>query len=199
MLNTLICCVTLCFTAPTQEPSPLQCPVAPDPVVSGGKLIDYAGIRFAFCCDGCVPAFTKEPDKFVKQAVKDKRTVGASLFDPVSGLRIDAKKAKGGFADSNGIRFFFATEANRAQFEASPLTFSKLPEKEALYCPVMKHGIKAYSAAGAYADYGNVRYYMCCPDCLAAFKADPAKHAKSAEKVIATPKATQAPREIIGA
>lgn len=40
-----------------------------------------------------------------------------------------------------------------------------------------------------YADYKGRRYFFCCAGCPAAFKADPAKFAKSAS--IPTPKATK--------
>ena len=57
-------------------------------------------------------------------------------------------------------------------------------------CAVMssnKVNIAKATAAKNYADYKGKRYFFCCEGCPAAFKANPAKFAKSAS--IPTPKA----------
>ena len=56
-------------------------------------------------------------------------------------------------------------------------------------CAVMSTNevnIAKATAKKAYADYKGRRYFFCCGDCPGAFKADPAKFAKSAS--IPTPK-----------
>ena len=63
------------------------------------------------------------------------------------------------------------------------------PPKE-IPCAVMpgnKVNIAKATAAHKYADYKGRRYFFCCEGCPQAFKAAPAKYAKSAS--IPTPKA----------
>ena len=57
-------------------------------------------------------------------------------------------------------------------------------------CAVMstnKVNIADATKKKSYTDYKGRRYFFCCGDCPSAFKANPAKYAKSAS--IATPKA----------
>jgi YHS domain-containing protein len=64
----------------------------------------------------------------------------------------------------------------------------KIPKTIA--CAVMssnKVNIAEATAKKSYADYKGHRYFFCCAGCPAAFKANPAKYAKSAS--IPTPKA----------
>jgi YHS domain-containing protein len=191
MFTTLLALTTL---AGQVQASPIQCPVASEPIVESVAKMDYAGVRFGFCCAGCVGGFADQAEKLIAKAAEEKRPIGVSLFDPVAGTRIESAKAKGGFADYKGTRFYFATEANRTAFEAKPAQFGELPKKEALYCAVMKHGIASYAAAGSYTDFNGVRYYMCCPDCQAKFVADPGAFAKNADGKTTAPKAQKAPK-----
>jgi len=59
-------------------------------------------------------------------------------------------------------------------------------------CAVMSSNsvdIAKATKAHMYADYKGRRYFFCCEGCPAAFKANPAKYAKS--KSIPTPKSTK--------
>lgn len=51
-----------------------KCPVMPSHSISIAKatkdklFADYKGRRYFFCCAGCVPAFKKNPEKYIKGA-----------------------------------------------------------------------------------------------------------------------------------
>ncbi|SRR5581483_846208 len=167
--------------------SALQCPVMGGAANLKGVLTDYKGVRYAYCCGGCDATFSANPEKVLK-AVKNK-TVGFSLFDPVSKKRIEMKDAQGGFADFNNTRFYFATAEEKAAFAKDAKTFAAIPDKECLVCPVSHKEIKSYDAAAGYADYNGVRYYFCCPNCPSAFASDPAKYANSVQDRVSAPKA----------
>src|SRR6266545_7712952 len=84
------------------------CPVrgaAIDSITKETEFSDYKGVRYYFCCEGCKPQFDKDQAKYLK-ASKGK-TVGASLFDPITTKRIDPDKAAS-HSDYNGVRYFFA-------------------------------------------------------------------------------------------
>ncbi len=176
----------------------VQCAVQPDPINPKMGMFDYAGVRYGTCCAGCVPAFTKEPAKFIKAAAEANRTIGVALFDPTTGVRVDAKKATGGFSDYKGTRYFFGAAASKTTFDANPSQFGTIPVKEALYCPVMGHGVADYASAGAVADFDGVRYYLCCTDCLGNFKASPGQYAAKASSKAVAPKLVKAPKEKSG-
>ncbi len=178
--------------------SDVQCAVQPDPVNPKMGMYDYAGVRYGTCCAGCVAPFTKDPVKFIKAAAEANRTIGIALFDPMTGARIDAKKAPGGYSDFKGTRYFFATAASKTTFDTTPAKFAVTTAKEALYCPVMGHAVENYASAGAIADFDGVRYYLCCTDCLGTFKASPGQYAAKASAKAAPAKLVNAPKEKAG-
>lgn len=193
MINTILAFSALTLSA-TQGPIPLSCAVAAEPAVASAGNYDFAGSRYGFCCPGCPSSFATNPHSAIVEAIKGGRTIGESLYDPVSGVLFTKDVKKVASIDFKSTRFWFSSEGNKAKFEANPTIYGVAPEKEAMYCSVMGHGLKGYATAGAYADHDKVRYYFCCPDCLAQFKADPAKYAKSAEKYVAVPKASKSPK-----
>jgi len=154
--------------------------------------MDYHGVRYPFCCGSCPSAFQKEPDKIISSDKNKGKTIGVSLFDPVSGARITVAKAKFS-SDKDGVRYLFATEDEQKTFDAEPAKYTAVPAKESLYCPVQKSKISGYAAAGSYRDYNGVRYYFCCNACPYDFEKKPAIYAKDAAEFVAEPKAMTAP------
>ncbi len=175
--------------APVSGPTDFACAVMGTAATIKGKSVDYAGARYPMCCGGCDSTFTGDPAKFIKKAKADNKTVGYSLFDPTTGAKIDLKKLPTEFSDFGGTRYFFTSAEGKKAFDAEPKAFSKVPEKEVLYCSVMGHDIASYGDAGSFNDYAGVRYYFCCTDCLKAFKADPAKFSESSKGKVSAPKA----------
>lgn len=193
MFTTLICMSALAFS-PIQQSAPLTCAIAPEPVVASAGTYDFAGSRYGFCCPGCPGSFQKDPNAAIAEAIKSGRTIGESLYDPVSGVLFTKTVKKVASVDFKSTRFHFSSEANKAKFEADPMKYGIAPKKEALYCAVMKHAVKSYDVAGAYADFEGVRYYFCCPNCLAQFNANPTEYAKNAAQFVMAPKATKTPK-----
>jgi YHS domain-containing protein len=75
---------------------------------------------------------------------------------------------------------------------AGAQTAKKAPAPTSIACAVMpsnKVDIAKATKNKMYADYKGKRYFFCCGGCPDAFKANPAKFAKSAS--IPTPKATK--------
>jgi len=189
MITTLIAT----FAVGLQGPAPLACPVMGSP--AGEKpfaSVDYAGIRFGMCCGGCDTNFQKDPEKFIRDSAKKKLTVGASIFDPVSGKKIVGKQIVA-TVDYMGVRYPFESEANKEAFAKDAKKLAARPTKEALMCPVTGEAIKNEASAAGYADFEGVRYYFCCGGCVPAMKdiATIAVKAKSAIKPVA---ATSSPK-----
>ena len=170
-----------------QVATPLSCPTMGGPVAKGQPMTDFEGVRFTYCCDGCDVAFAKDPMGAIQKSAKAGKTVGLSLFDPISMKRIDSEKAKGGFSDFRGIRFYFATEDEKTQFDKEPKKYGMMPKMEALFCPVMGSVVKSYAKASGYADYEGTRYYFCCAGCDVKFAAEPAKFAEVAKDHVQKP------------
>lgn len=156
--------------------------------------MDYNGVRYYFCCGGCDYGFTADPVKALKSENSKGKTIGLSLFDPTTGKRVDQKKAKGGFSDYEGVRFFFASEQGKSAFDADPKKYGVMPAKESLVCPVMNKKV-TYTTAESYVDVKGVRYYLCCEGCEGIMKKDPSKFVGAAGKNVSTPKPVKAPKK----
>lgn len=169
------------------QAAPICCPVMGGPVAKGQAVTEYNGVRFTYCCAGCDTEFAKDPSAAIEKSAKAGKTVGVSMFDPISMKKIDIDKAKGGFSDYKGIRFYFDNADEKAAFDKEPKKYGMMPKKEALYCPVMNSPVKSYDKASGYADYDGVRYYFCCAGCDTKFAAEPAKFAEGAKDKVQKP------------
>jgi len=172
----------------TMAQGPLSCAVLGNPVADGGPAVDYKGVRYAFCCSMCPAGFQKDPEKQLGVDRGNGKTIGVSLFDPVSDSRITADSAKAS-TDYQGVRYLFASADEQKTFAATPDKYTKTPDKEALFCPVEKQKLSGYAAAGSYRDYEGVRYYFCCAQCPVDFMKKPADYIKNAAAYVTTPKA----------
>lgn len=173
---------------------PLVCPITGEAVTTSAGTIDFAGVRFLMCCAGCPEEFKKDPEKAIKAPSLKGKTFGESLFDPISNARITEKAAKAS-SDYNGIRYFFATTAEKETFDATPAKYTKAPAKEVLFCTVAGHAIKNYASAGGFVDIKGTRYYTCCGNCLAKLKADNSLADKTPADKVQKPTAMDAPKQ----
>jgi YHS domain-containing protein len=153
----------------------LSCPVMGGPVAKNSKFVEYAGASYSFCCPGCEESFAKSPAKFVGKQAQANKTAGVFLFDPVSRQRLELSKAQA-TSDFAGIRYPFASQENKQKFLATPSVFTKIPPKEALYCPVGKEVVSSFSKASDYVDHNWVRWFMCCAGCGGPFEKDPTRY-----------------------
>lgn len=161
------------------------CAVTGEPVNASVAPFEWQGSKFEFCCPNCQGSFKADPGKFVSARADKEQAAGRFLFDPITSARIDPN-AGNPETVYQGIRFVFASEANKTKFLFSPSKFATYPAKEALFCPVGKEAVKDYSAASDYSDHGGVRYYMCCPGCKEAFDKEPEKYVASAASYVKT-------------
>ncbi len=174
----------------------MACPITLEAAVKGSKVTDWSGIRFSYCCPGCDSQFEKNPQAALDKAAKAGKTIGVFLFDPITQMPVDAKKAKGGFSDYKGVRFFFDKAGEKAKFDTAPAKFAAMPKKEALYCPVSKEKVESYAKSSGYGDFEGVRYYFCCGGCEKPFAAEPGKFVPAAKEFVKSPTATTtAPKE----
>jgi YHS domain-containing protein len=170
-----------------QGPS-LVCPIMLEEVDKDAKMMDYNGVRYAICCDTCETKFAKDPTKVLSNKKIEGHLVGFSLFDPISGERIDQEDSKA-FSDFKSVRYYFATPEGKTAFDAKPETFAAAPKKEALFCAVMGHAVDNYDTAGGYVTLGETRYYVCCGGCVAKMKKEGDKLAPSAKDHVKDPSA----------
>lgn len=139
------------------------------------EIVDYKGVRYGTCCPGCAAEFMKDPEGNLKAEIAKGWTIGTSLFDPVTGKRIEEKDMKA-TTTYKGVVYYFAKKSELATFMKAPKKFTMVPAKQDLVCAVTGETIKGIAAADAYVDFKGVRYYTCCPMCQAPLKKDPAKY-----------------------
>lgn len=175
------------------DDKPIKCAVMGSATNAKSMSLEYEGAKYPMCCGGCPAAFTKDPGQYIEKAAKSDTTIGVFMFDPVSGVKLDWEKTTVS-TDVKGMRYGFANEGELKTFKAESDKFIKTPKKESLTCANSGEKIDAYSAAGGYMDYKGVRYYFCCPDCLAAMKKDPEAVVAKGKAVVAEPKVMPTPK-----
>lgn len=151
------------------------------PIPSEPLDLTYRGLLVQFCCPGCDTEFLKDPERYLAQAETQNRVVAVALFSPVSGRRVDSPAL---VQDYRGVRYPFDTDAERAEFVASPELFAAAPTRESLTCPVMGTVMPNHRSAVGYVDHAGVRYYLCCDGCDQTFQQDPAQYAAKVAKAV---------------
>jgi len=176
MITTLIALAMFSGVTHPQKVA-LICPVTGEDIETPFMVINYKGAKYDMCCGMCPSAFMKNPDKYLDpEKVKDK-TVGVSYFDPVSGQHVNTEgKAPAGPSVYQGVAYYFESADDQKKFDGDPKTYTTVPDKEAIYCPVMKQEVPDIAHSGGYTDVDGVRYYICCGECAAELKADPKKY-----------------------
>ena len=171
MITTIAAALVL--AAPADE---MVCAVNNDHAADGKLFVEYAGMKVNFCCEGCVEPFTKAPAKTLEASAKNEKTVAEFYFDPVTGKKANFKRSRA-TAVYNGVKYYFASAANKAEFEKNPKKYATVPKKESLHCAVMDQPVASYGKADSYVDHEGVRYYMCCLGCLEPMQKEPGKYA----------------------
>ncbi|HWA83681.1 MAG TPA: hypothetical protein VG820_09620, partial [Fimbriimonadaceae bacterium] len=137
---------------------------------------------FGTCCGDCDAAFKADPKAAIAKAIQAHKAVGAFEYDPVSGLRIDSKKAAG-FSDYKAIRYYFANAGEKKRFDAKPTKYVTDVKSEAYFCPLMRIALDSKDVGG-FADYNGVRYYLCCESCTEKFKKNPKAYVEKAAAAV---------------
>src|SRR5690349_17804308 len=102
MLTTAIAAIALGFSGPP----PMHCVLTLEDIKSPAVTMEYGGAIFGTCCGGCDTPFMKDPKGLIAKAAKAGKAIGTFEFDPVTGQRIDAKKATA-YSDYSAIRYLF--------------------------------------------------------------------------------------------
>ena len=189
-MSLLVSLVSLVSLASGHASDSLHCVMTGDAYAKPAETIDYKGVRYGTCCAGCGGEFIANPDASLAKDVKKNILVGVSLFDPVSGERINAK-ADTANSTYKSVKYYFAKADEKTAFDADPAKFTAAPTKEVLHCPVQNDAIANYAAAGGYADVDGVRYYVCCASCVAMIHKDPATYTGKVATMIQTAKPEQ--------
>lgn len=161
------------------KPGPTFCPSTLEEVEKPAVTMSYAGGLYSTCCGGCDKPFLKDPQGSLAKAIKEKKTIGVFMYDPVSGGRIEQKEAKA-YSDYKSVRYFFAKADEKTKFDAKPTAYVMDIKGESYFCPVSKEKTSAKEAAG-YADYNGTRYFVCCEGCIDTFRKDPSKYVGAAK------------------
>jgi YHS domain-containing protein len=179
MITSLIALALIEVTHP--QKLTMTCPVTGEEVAKPFAVMNYKGTKFGMCCGMCPAQFAKDPEKFLKPDELKDRTVGVSYFDPVSGIAVDTEgKAPAGPSAYHGIVYYFQSADDQKTFDADPAKYTVVPDKEAIYCPVMKQEVSDIAHSGGYADVNGVRYYICCSQCAPMLAKDPTKYLDAA-------------------
>jgi len=100
----------------------VQCPVMK------GKIdrkfyADYKGKRIYFCCAGCIKAFNKNPEKYMKnlKGVKLEKAPKPQVVCPVMNGKIDKKY----YTDYKGKRIYFCCPNCIGEFKKNPGKYMK--------------------------------------------------------------------------
>ncbi len=183
-LSMLVAGLAMAMVGAPVEETPVMCPLMK---FAGKQLpgysMDYNGMRFFVCCKGCIARFEKNPKEGFTRGLSlhEGKAVAISLFNPIDGMRIEAKDAVA-YADHQGVRYYFAKADEKKTFEASPEKYAKIAETESLWCPYCQLEDAKYEDAIGYGDYNGVRYYFYCPECGELLQKDPAKYASLVDK-----------------
>lgn len=158
-------------TPNANEPE-LHCVKTLAAIAKPAERIDYRGIRYGTCCEGCAAAFVNNPDTWLKTAAEKGVLVGYSLFDVVTGARVIALP-RTPFSDYKAVRYYFKSDEDKTQFDADPYKFATAPKQELMYCSVQDQVIKKETDSAGYVDVDGARYYVCCGVCFSAITKDP--------------------------
>lgn len=154
------------------------CPVSGKPAIET-SVVELAkdGGKVYFCCENCPKAFQRDPAKFEAKVRRQLLETGqiAQVACPVSGKPVNKDvTVEVGYAKAN-----FCCKNCLAKFEAADedgklaLLFDDLDKgfTRQTKCPVSGKPINAEHTVA----YQGKQVYFCCPNCPAAFEADPAK------------------------
>lgn len=155
-----------------------KCPVMAEDTISLNVRTTTPEGPVYFCCTECVDKYAKDHAKYADK-VKTQREALAKLphvqvADPVDGKPVDKSIVSSKGAD----KVYFASEANKKTYEASPDKYKGGLLNGYTYqttCPMMGEAIDP----AAYVDLADgTRVYLCCKKCAGKLSGEPEKYAK---------------------
>jgi YHS domain-containing protein len=169
------------FQAATTEPAEKKfeatCPVSGQPAIEKSVVALKDGANVYFCCENCPKAFKADPEKFALPVGRQLLETGqvVQVACPVSGQPVNKEtlvevgKAKAGFCCENCLAKFNAADDEgklKIMFADLKKGFTRQTK-----CPVSGKPIDPTKVV----EYKDEKVYFCCPNCPAAFEANPAK------------------------
>lgn len=159
-------------------------------IVSGApakeaSFVDYRGKKLYFCCENCPKAYKADPDKFLAKAnhqlLYTKQITEVAC--PLTGKPINEEKT----VDVAGTKVGFCcgncqAKVEKAGDDAIALVFADFDKGFTLQttCPVSNKPIVADQKV----TFRGLDVYFCCPNCPAAFEANPKKFAKNVPQIV---------------
>src|SRR5450631_2273117 len=115
-MNLLVTLASIITMSGAHGSDGLHCVLTGDAYDKPAETIDYKGIRYGTCCGGCGGTFIANPEKLLAEDVKKNILVGVSLFDPVSGARIEARTDTP-TSVYKGVRYLFSNADEKKTFD----------------------------------------------------------------------------------
>jgi YHS domain-containing protein len=201
----LVISVLVVFTgyAQEKEKDTVTCPVSGKAFnkSDAADMMTYNGKTYYFCCDNCMEAFKKNPEKYIEAMAKAKhehaehqeahvhaehaeahvhaehaeKMENDTAVDPVCGMKIKKADAKTKY-EYNGKTYYFCMEGCKEKFVADPEKYVKKEDGQ-MVCSVSgeKFTKKENSPSST---YNGKTYTFCCAGCKAMFDKDPEKYTK---------------------
>jgi YHS domain-containing protein len=170
--------LTAAEVASTEKEFKATCPVSGKPAIEKAVLeLPKGGGKVYFCCENCPKAYKNDPEKFAlkvsRQLLETAQVVQVAC--PISGQPVNEEtlqevgQAKAGFCCENCLAKF--TKAS--DDEKLEILFADLEKgfTRQTKCPVSGKPIVAEHTV----EHEGKNVYFCCPNCPAAFEANPAK------------------------
>jgi len=155
------------------------CPVSGKPAGESHVLEIKSGEKVYFCCDNCPKGYEKEPKKFTLAVHRQLLETGqiVQVACPMTGKPIN-QEAK---AETGNAEVAFCCKGCLGKFDKADdeaklkMLFAAAAFKKGFTnqttCPVSGKPINPEAVV----EYKNKKVYFCCPNCPAAFEADPKK------------------------
>jgi YHS domain-containing protein len=170
--------LTAAEVASTQKEFKATCPVSGQPAIEKAVLeLPKGGGKVYFCCENCPKAYKADPEKFALKVSRQQLETGqvVQVACPISGQPVNEETlqevghAKAGFCCENCL----AKITKASDDEKLEILFAKLETgfTRQTKCPVSGKPIVAEHTV----EHEGKNVYFCCPNCPAAFNANPAK------------------------
>jgi YHS domain-containing protein len=155
------------------------CPVSGKPAGEDHMVVAKNGDKVYFCCDNCPKAYKANPKKFDakvhEQLLETAQVVQVAC--PLTGkplnkdTAVSVGEAKVAFCcEKCQAKFEKADEAGKVKLAFASASFEKGFTRQTK-CPVSGKDINPEH----FVEFKGKKVYFCCPNCPAAFKADPEK------------------------
>jgi YHS domain-containing protein len=170
--------LTAAEVASAEKEFKATCPVSGRPAIEKAVLeMPKGGGKVYFCCENCPKAYKADPEKFALKINRQLLETGqvVQVACPISGQPVNEEtlqevgQAKAGFCCENCLaKFTAASDDKKLEIMFADLEKGFTRQTK---CPVSGKPIVAEHTV----EYEGKNVYFCCPNCPAAFEANPAK------------------------